>query len=86
MQEKVKCGLQNDKEIVEVLDRTENKMEIFEVFFYFPPSWVDMLFSLLKRTIILDSMFFTATLGFFFQKYLASYKYGDYSASSSLQE
>lgn len=70
--EKVKYGLQNDKEIVEVLDRSENKMEIFKVFFF--SSRVDRLFSLLKSTIILGIMFFTATL--FFQKYLASYKYG----------
>lgn len=45
-------------------------MEIFEVFFSLP-----------KSTIILGIMFFTVTL--FFQKYLASYKYGQRYASSS---
>lgn len=34
--DKVKYGLQNDKEIVEVLDRSENKMEIFRVSFFLP--------------------------------------------------
>lgn len=36
--EKVKYGLQNDKEIVEVLDRSENKMEISEVLLVLPGS------------------------------------------------
>lgn len=61
--EKVKYGLQNDREIVAVLDRTEKKMKTVEVFFFFLFSlWVDRLISLLKSTIILDIMFFTATL------------------------
>lgn len=77
-EEKVKYGLQNDKEIVEVLDRSENKMEIFSLFF---SSQVDRLFSLLKSTIILGIMVFTATL--VFQKYLASYKYRKHDASFS---
>lgn len=34
--EKVKYGLQNDREIVAVLDRTENKMKTGKVFFYIP--------------------------------------------------
>lgn len=38
VKEKVKYGLQNDKEIVEVLDRSENKMEISEVLFVLPGS------------------------------------------------
>lgn len=33
--EKVKYGLQNDREIVAVLDRTEKKMKTVEVFFFF---------------------------------------------------
>lgn len=36
MQEKVKHGLQNDKEIVEVLDRFENKLETLKSSFFFP--------------------------------------------------
>lgn len=62
--EKVKYGLQNDREIVAVLDRTEKKMKTVEVFFFFFlfSLWVDRLISLLKSTIILDIMFFTATL------------------------
>lgn len=32
--EKVKYGLQNDREIVAVLDRTEKKMKTVEVFFF----------------------------------------------------
>lgn len=33
--EKVKYGLQNDREIVAVLDRTENKMKTGKVFFLY---------------------------------------------------
>lgn len=36
---KVKHGLQNNKEIVEVLNRSENKMKIFKAFF-FPPGQI----------------------------------------------
>lgn len=32
--EKMKYGLQNDREIVAVLDRTEKKMKTAEVFFF----------------------------------------------------
>lgn len=48
-QEKMKYGLQNLKEIVKVLDRSQKKMEILNVFF---SSQVDSLFSLLKSTVI----------------------------------
>lgn len=37
--EKVKYGLQNDREIVAVLDRTEKKMKTVEVFFFFFSSY-----------------------------------------------
>lgn len=47
--EKMKYGLQNVKEIVRVLHRSQNKMEIINVFF---SSQVDSLFSLLESTII----------------------------------
>lgn len=60
--EKMKYGLQNDREIVAVLDRTEKKMKTAEVFFFPFSLWLDRLISLLKSTIILDIMFFAATL------------------------
>lgn len=60
--EKMNYGLQNVKEIVRVLHRSQNKMEIINVFF---SSQVDSLFSLLKSTIIFQVLCFSLQHCFF---------------------